>query len=66
MDLMINNQNNCKLCQNKPTPHPHSLIKKVWTLADVIVVGVGFTDYVTQLTYLLFLKKGDSSHPARH
>ena len=25
-------------------------------------VGVGFTDYVTQLTYLLFLKKGDSSH----
>lgn len=25
-----------------------------------------FTDYVNQLTYLLFLKKGDSSHPARH
>ena len=36
---------------------PHSLIKKVWTLADVIVVGVGFTDYVAQLIYLLFLEK---------
>lgn len=41
---------------------PQSLVKKVWTLANVIVVGVVFTDYVNQLTYLLFLKKGDSSH----
>jgi len=34
-----------------------SLTKKVWSLADVIAAaGVGFTDYITQLTYLLFLK----------
>ena len=34
-----------------------SLTKKVWNLADVIAAaGVGFTDYITQLTYLLFLK----------
>lgn len=34
-----------------------SLVKKVWTLADVIAAaGVGFTDYIIQLTYLLFLK----------
>ena len=33
------------------------LAKKVWDLADVISAGgVGFTDYITQLTYLLFLK----------
>lgn len=34
-----------------------SLIKKVWDIADVMAsAGVGFTDYITQLTYLLFLK----------
>ncbi|KAA6323868.1 putative type I restriction enzymeP M protein [termite gut metagenome] len=34
-----------------------SLTKKVWNLADVIAAaGVGFTDYIIQLTYLLFLK----------
>lgn len=34
-----------------------SLIKKVWNMADVLSsAGVGFTDYITQLTYLLFLK----------
>ncbi len=39
---------------------PQSLIKKVWTLADVIAAaGVGFTDYIIQLTYLLFLKMDD-------
>ncbi len=33
------------------------LSKKVWKLADVIAnAGVGYTDYITQLTYLLFLK----------
>jgi type I restriction enzyme M protein len=37
-----------------------SLTKKVWNLADVIAAaGVGFTDYITQLTYLLFLKMDD-------
>lgn len=34
-----------------------SLIKKVWTVADILSgQGVAYTDYVTQLTYLLFLK----------
>lgn len=34
-----------------------SLAKKVWNLADVLAgAGIGFTDYLTQLTYLLFLK----------
>lgn len=39
------------------TNSSQSLMKKVWTLADVIAAaGVGFTDYIIQLTYLLFLK----------
>lgn len=34
-----------------------TLIKKVGQLADIMAAaGVGFTDYLTQLTYLLFLK----------
>ncbi len=34
-----------------------SLTKKVWNMANVLSsAGVGFTDYITQLTYLLFLK----------
>ena len=34
-----------------------SIIKKVWTLATTLSgQGVGFTDYITQLTYLLSLK----------
>lgn len=34
-----------------------TLVKKVWTMADVLAgQGIGFTDYITQLTYLLFLK----------
>ena len=34
-----------------------SLVKKVWDIADVLSsAGVSFTDYITQLTYLLFLK----------
>jgi len=37
-----------------------SLTKKVWQLADVLAAqGIGFTDYITQLTYLLFLKMDD-------
>ena len=33
------------------------LTKKVWNLATVLSgAGIGFTDYITQLTYLLFLK----------
>lgn len=39
------------------TNSTQSLMKKVWTLADVIAAAdVGFTDYIIQLTYLLFLK----------
>ena len=34
-----------------------SLTKKVWSLATTLAgQGIGFTDYITQLTYLLFLK----------
>lgn len=34
-----------------------SITKKAWQLADIMAgAGVGFTDYLTQLTYLLFLK----------
>ncbi|MCL1936849.1 MAG: type I restriction-modification system subunit M [Candidatus Azobacteroides sp.] len=42
------------------TSNEQSLTKKIWNLADVIAAaGVGFTDYITQLTYLLFLKMDD-------
>ncbi len=34
-----------------------SIIKKVWTLATTLAgQGIGYSDYITQLTYLLFLK----------
>lgn len=34
-----------------------TLVKKVWEIANVLAsAGVGFTDYITQLTYILFLK----------
>lgn len=34
-----------------------TLVKKVWDIAAVLAAaGVGFTDYITQLTYILFLK----------
>lgn len=37
-----------------------ALLNKVWNIANVLsAAGVGFTDYVTQLTYLLFLKMDD-------
>ncbi|MCM1122917.1 MAG: type I restriction-modification system subunit M [Eubacterium sp.] len=37
-----------------------SLLKKVWEIANVLAAaGVGFTDYITQLTYILFLKMDD-------
>lgn len=39
-----------------------SLTKKVWTLATTLAgQGIGFTDYITQLTYLLFLKMDDEN-----
>lgn len=40
--------------------HEISLTKKVWNMADVLSsAGIAFTDYITQLTYLLFLKMDD-------
>ena len=37
-----------------------SLLAKVWNIANVLSsAGVGFTDYITQLTYILFLKMDD-------
>ncbi len=37
-----------------------ALLKKVWDIANVMSsAGVGFTDYITQLTYILFLKMDD-------
>lgn len=37
-----------------------SLVKKVSDIANVLAAaGVGFTDYITQLTYILFLKMDD-------
>ena len=39
------------------TPTEESLTAKVWQMADVLAAhGIGNTDYLTQLTYLLFLK----------
>ena len=41
----------------KTVANEQSLTKKVWNSATVLSSqGVGFTDYITQLTYLLFLK----------
>lgn len=39
------------------TKNESTLVKKVWDIANVLAsAGVGFTDYITQLTYILFLK----------
>lgn len=41
---------------------PQTLTKKVWNLATTLAgQGIGFTDYITQLTYLLFLKMDDEN-----
>lgn len=42
-----------------------ALTKRVWTLATTLSgAGIGFTDYITQLTYLLFLKMDDENTEA--
>ena len=44
------------------TSNEQSLTKKVWTLATTLAgQGIGFTDYIIQLTYLLFLKMDDEN-----
>ena len=46
------------MATNKET----SLTKKVWSLATTLSgQGIGFTDYITQLTYVLFLKMDDEN-----
>lgn len=44
----------------KPIKNEQALVKKVSDIANVLAAaGVGFTDYITQLTYILFLKMDD-------
>lgn len=46
----------------KQISNEQTLTKKVWTLATTLAgQGIGFTDYITQLTYLLFLKMDDEN-----
>lgn len=46
--------------ENNNQKSESALLKKVWDIAGVLAAaGVGFTDYVTQLTYILFLKMDD-------
>ena len=42
------------------TKDPSSIVSKVWNYAHVLKnAGVGYGDYVEQITYLLFLKLAD-------
>ena len=44
----------------KQVKNEQALVKKVGDIANVLAAaGVGFTDYITQLTYILFLKMDD-------
>ena len=48
------------MADNIQTKSEATLVKKVWDIAAVLAAaGVGFTDYITQLTYILFLKMDD-------
>ena len=45
------------MADNIQTKSEAALVKKVGDIANVLAAaGVGFTDYLTQLTYILFLK----------
>lgn len=45
------------MAETMQTKSESALVKKVWDIANVLAAaGVGFTDYITQLTYILFLK----------
>lgn len=42
-----------------------ALVKKVWDIANVLAAsGVAFTDYIAQLTYILFLKMDNEKEEA--
>lgn len=48
------------MADNIQTKSKAALVKKVGDIANVLAAaGVGFTDYLTQLTYILFLKMDD-------
>jgi len=45
----------------------HSIVSKVWNFANVLRDdGVGYGDYLEQITYLLFLKMADEFNKPRH
>lgn len=45
------------MAKNNQNSTEATLVKRVWDIANVLsAAGVGFTDYITQLTYILFLK----------
>ena len=48
------------MAQEKNQKTESALLSKVWNIANVLsAAGVSFTDYITQLTYILFLKMDD-------
>ena len=48
------------MADNIQTKSQAALVKKYGDIANVLAAGgVGFTDYLTQLTYILFLKMDD-------
>ena len=45
---------------NNNTTNTSSIVSKVWTFCNILWDdGVGYGDYLEQLTYLLFLKMAD-------
>ena len=44
----------------------HAVVSKVWNFANVLRDdGVGYGDYLEQITYLLFLKMADERNQER-
>ena len=51
---------------NNNTPNTSCIVSKVWVFCNTLRdEGVGYGDYLEQLTYLLFLKMADSTE-GRH
>lgn len=58
--VFVNPMHVKRMADNIQTKSEATLVKKVWDIANVLAsAGVGFTDYITQLTYILFLKMDD-------